>query len=98
MLTACSVRSLTQSFVQGGALGAALHEEIAALSAKAKLAGYETVRAAHVESRLFSVDDELLTPTFKLKRHAVQTKFQPQIDELYKRPVPKLPIAGRPKL
>ena len=47
---------------RGGALGAAVHEEIARLSSAAKLAGYETVRAVHVESRLFSVDDDLHIP------------------------------------
>ena len=66
----------------------ALREEVASLSSAAKLAGYERVRAALVESKLFSVDDGLLTPTFKLKRHAVQAKFQAEIDDLYSKPPP----------
>ncbi len=37
----------------------------------------------YLESELFSVDNELLTPTFKLKRPQLQKKYQPEIDAMY---------------
>jgi long-chain acyl-CoA synthetase len=40
----------------------------------AKLKGFEVVRDIHLESELFSVDNDLLTPTFKLKRPQVPFK------------------------
>jgi len=67
-------------------LHAAISEDVLSLSSKARLAGFETVRAFSLEPKLFSVEDGLLTPTFKLKRHAAQLKFQATIDELYKLP------------
>jgi long-chain acyl-CoA synthetase len=43
------------------------------------------VRAIYVESpdNLFSVENDLLTPTFKLKRAPLQKKYQAEIDAMY---------------
>jgi long-chain acyl-CoA synthetase len=41
----------------------------------AKLKGFEAVRDIHLESELFSVDNDLLTPTFKLKRPQVRQRY-----------------------
>jgi len=48
-----------------------------------KLKGFELVRAVYLESEPFSVDNELLTPTFKLKRPQLQKKYQKEIDAMY---------------
>mmetsp|Transcript_40622 Transcript_40622/g.108704 ORF Transcript_40622/g.108704 Transcript_40622/m.108704 type:complete len:90 (-) Transcript_40622:620-889(-) len=40
-------------------------------------------RAAHFEPVQFSVEEGLMTPTFKLKRNAVQDKYQNEIDAMY---------------
>ena len=48
-----------------------------------KLKGFETVRAVYLEPELFSVENELLTPTFKLKRPQLQKKYQAEIDAMY---------------
>ena len=48
-----------------------------------KLKGFETVRAVFLEPELFSVENELLTPTFKLKRPQLQKKYQAEIDAMY---------------
>jgi long-chain acyl-CoA synthetase len=37
-----------------------------------------------LESKQFTVEDDLLTPTFKLKRPQLQKKYQSAIDEMYK--------------
>lgn len=47
------------------------------------LRGFENARAIHLHPELFSVENNLLTPTFKLKRPVAKRVFQPQIDAMY---------------
>uniref|UniRef100_A0A7S0R5D9 Long-chain-fatty-acid--CoA ligase n=1 Tax=Chlamydomonas leiostraca TaxID=1034604 RepID=A0A7S0R5D9_9CHLO len=49
----------------------------------AQLRGFEQVSAIHLHPELFTVDNELLTPTFKLKRPQAKAAFQPAIDAMY---------------
>lgn len=46
--------------------------------------GFEQVKAIYVESpdNHFTVENDLLTPTFKLKRAPLQKKYQPEIDAM----------------
>ena len=48
-----------------------------------KLKGFEIVRAVHLVPTPFSIEEDLLTPTFKLKRPQLQKKFQKEIDAMY---------------
>jgi long-chain acyl-CoA synthetase len=48
-----------------------------------KLKGFELVKGVMVEAEMFSVDNELLTPSFKLKRPQLQKKYQALIDAMY---------------
>jgi long-chain acyl-CoA synthetase len=41
------------------------------------------IKGIIMESEQFSVENELLTPSFKLKRPQLQKKYQAQIDALY---------------
>lgn len=51
---------------------------------KAKgLKGFENVKSWYLTSEPFTVENNLLTPTFKLKRHDAKLKYQSEIDELY---------------
>ncbi len=59
---------------------------LAALTAtgkEAKLKGFEAVKALHLDDRHFSVEDDTLTPTFKLKRPQLLKSYQATVDELY---------------
>ncbi|KAI3634211.1 hypothetical protein MIR68_007815 [Amoeboaphelidium protococcarum] len=47
------------------------------------LKGFENVKNIFVDSELFSLENNLLTPTFKLKRKEAKEKYQKQIDEMY---------------
>ncbi len=51
---------------------AAVMEQMKSAGSTAKLKGFEVVRDIHLEAELFSVENDLLTPTFKLKRPQVQ--------------------------
>jgi long-chain acyl-CoA synthetase len=73
----------------------AVAADVLKLSAAAHLAGFEVVKQFHLEPVPFSVEQGLLTPTFKLKRHELQAHYQNTIDALYKLP---LTTAGRSSL
>jgi long-chain acyl-CoA synthetase len=47
------------------------------------LHGFEKVRALHLTPELWSVENDLLTPTFKLKRNVARDRFREQIDGMY---------------
>jgi long-chain acyl-CoA synthetase len=61
----------------------AIMSDIRRLSKENKLNGFETVKAIHLDSFPFSVDNELLTPTFKLKRQKARDRYETEIAKLY---------------
>lgn len=59
-------------------------EELKRVGKEAKLKGFEAIRALHLEIlHPFSVEDDLMTPTLKLKRPQLQKKYQAEIDAMY---------------
>ncbi len=63
--------------------------ELDRVGREAQLRGFEKVRAVHIAGDLnslmqaFQVENDCLTPTFKLKRKSIQEKFQAEIDAMY---------------
>ena len=57
--------------------------DIKTLSKSGNLNSLETVQAIHLEPELFSVENGLLTPTFKMKRKQMKDKFEREIETLY---------------
>ncbi|CAG8514565.1 3063_t:CDS:2 [Funneliformis caledonium] len=47
------------------------------------LKGFECIKNIHLVDEPFSMTNNLLTPTFKLKRHQARIKFQKEIDNMY---------------
>ena len=47
------------------------------------LHGFETVRDVFLESEIFNVGNDLITPTFKLKRPQLKNYYSNQIEEMY---------------
>jgi long-chain acyl-CoA synthetase len=47
--------------------------------------GYAQIRALHLETQPWTVEDGLLTPTLKVKRPALETRFADAIEALYAR-------------
>ena len=52
-------------------------------SRAAKLFGFEQVKAVHLTPEVFSVENGLMTPTFKLKRPQLKAQYQNVLHALY---------------
>ncbi|BDA49779.1 Long chain acyl-CoA synthetase 4 [Coccomyxa sp. Obi] len=57
--------------------------QMQAVAKEARLKPFELPRAVHLSPEVWTPENGLLTPTFKLKRPVVRREFQPQIDALY---------------
>ena len=64
-------------------LQAAVEAQIAAASKEAGLKGFEKIQALHLDPEAWSVDNGLLTPTFKMKRNDLKKHYQSVIDAMY---------------
>lgn len=60
-----------------------LPQELTSTGKADKLKGFELVKAVKLEPMQFSIEDDLLTPTFKFKRPQLQKKYQAAIDAMY---------------
>ena len=60
--------SFAELCANDGDLKKAIHESLNETAKEAKLRGFEIAKAIHLDSELFSVENDLLTPTFKSKR------------------------------
>ena len=58
-------------------------DALTAVGTEGKLKGFERVKAIHLDANHFSVEDDTLTPTFKLKRPQLQKRYQGVVDGLY---------------
>lgn len=61
----------------------ALLKEFDQVGREKKLRGFEFVKHVHIETEPFSVDNGLLTPTFKVKRQDLAKHYRKEIDEMY---------------
>ncbi|KAG1139316.1 hypothetical protein G6F36_015961 [Rhizopus arrhizus] len=52
---------------------------------KSELRGFEFAKAIYLSSEPFSIENDLLTPTFKVKRPQAKKYYEAQIAELYER-------------
>ncbi|KAJ1505491.1 Long-chain-fatty-acid--CoA ligase 1 [Coelomomyces lativittatus] len=65
------------------AIHQALLKELDALARSKKLKGFEMIKALFIEWTPFSIENELLTPSFKLKRSQAVNHYRKEIDEMY---------------
>lgn len=61
----------------------AVLRELQKVEKKNSFAGFERVKNCYLYLEPFSIENELLTPTLKLKRPQTAKKFRKEIDELY---------------
>jgi len=58
-----------------------MHSEIENLTTD--FARYESIKNFHLISELFSIENDMLTPTLKVKRKIVEEKYKNEIDRMY---------------
>ncbi|KAM4677187.1 long-chain-fatty-acid--CoA ligase 6 isoform 3-T5 [Discoglossus pictus] len=61
----------------------AIMEDMVRLGKESGLHSFEQVKAIHIHTEMFSVQNGLLTPTLKAKRPELRDFFKQQIEELY---------------
>ncbi|GFE55346.1 fatty acyl- synthetase 3 [Babesia ovis] len=61
----------------------AIFDDIMRLFEENKLRGFEKVKAIYVDHELFSVENQLLTVTAKLRRHKLRERYAKEIKDLY---------------
>eukprot|EP00894_Picocystis_sp_ML_P003804 jgi/Pico_ML_1/54321/g4686.t1 len=57
--------------------------KLSSIGKENKLKGFEMVKAIHLAPEPFSVENDLLTPTFKKRRPQLKKAFQKELDALY---------------
>ncbi|GAB66815.1 long-chain fatty acid CoA ligase [Plasmodium cynomolgi strain B] len=59
-------------------------DDLIKMGKKDGLKGYEQIKDVYFATEPFTIENDLLTPTGKIKRHAVQKKYKEEIDKMYK--------------
>ena len=60
------------------------------MDAKAKensLSSLEKIKKIHIYGAPFTIENNLLTPTFKIKRNEAKKMFQAEIEAMYEEPL-----------
>lgn len=60
-----------------------LQKDLAVFGRESDLKGFEILKNVYIDSEQFSIENDLLTPTFKLKRHQAKDKYKVEIDRMY---------------
>jgi long-chain acyl-CoA synthetase len=61
-----------------------LQKEIESVGRSAGLAGFEIPTAIHLDHETWTVENGLVTPTLKVKRHEIMSHYKPEIERLYR--------------
>jgi long-chain acyl-CoA synthetase len=62
---------------------AAVLASLVAIGKQQKLRGFEVVKSVFLSSEEFSVENGLITPTYKYKRAQLLEHFKPEVDKMY---------------
>ena len=74
----------TPDVVHNADFKAEVYDDILRLSKENKLSGLERPADIHLTLDAFTAENDILTPTFKLKRNIGKQVYQEQIDTMYK--------------
>lgn len=62
----------------------AMVEELSKTAKANKLKGFEFVRAVHLDDEPWTPENNLLTPSLKVKRPQLKSKYEAELKQLYK--------------
>lgn len=79
------VASRDSQVCQDDEFKASVVADMEAAANESGLKGFEKVRDIYLEAEPFTVDNNLLTPTLKLRRHEGKKRYAAQIEAMYKR-------------
>lgn len=65
----------------------AVIEDMNSIAAKNKLSGLEKLKQILIIEKPFTIEDDIMTPSMKLKRNVAKKVFEKEIKELYSRPI-----------
>lgn len=68
---------------QNPKVNALILKELGKAGRAAELRGFEMIKRVHLSTDAFTIENELLTPTLKVKRPQVQKHFAEQIKAMY---------------
>src|SRR5208282_5266235 len=74
-----------ETVYQNPAIIKQLLKDLDHIAERKKLQGFEKIKAIYLATEPFTVENDLLTPTMKLKRVEATKAFRRELDELYKR-------------
>ena len=57
--------------------------DLTAIARADKLHGFEFIKAVYLESEPFTIENDLLSPTFKIKRNVAAKRYEQQINQMY---------------
>jgi long-chain acyl-CoA synthetase len=72
-----------EAYCKDAKVAAAIKAELDRLATERKLPGYERIRKVACESEEWTTANDLMTPTFKLRRKKLSDKYRALIDKLY---------------
>ncbi|GAB4818390.1 hypothetical protein N2152v2_005436 [Parachlorella kessleri] len=61
----------------------AMLDELSRVAKEGKLKGFENIKALYLETEAFSIENDLMTPSMKVKRPQLQKHYQKEIDAMY---------------
>ena len=70
-------------FIQGGTLHQAILASFLELAKVNKFSGLEKIKKVFLSDEPFTVENDLLTPTMKIKRAVARKHFAKEIKEMY---------------
>ncbi|CAH1795346.1 unnamed protein product [Owenia fusiformis] len=79
----CKLEGDIEELCKNETVKKAILADITDIGKKAGLHSFEQVKNIHLHPELFSVENGLLTPTFKTKRNDLKALFAPQIEQMY---------------
>jgi long-chain acyl-CoA synthetase len=60
-----------------------VNDDLLKLAGENKLSSLEKPKAIHLTLDPFTIENDMITPTFKLKRNIAKKVYQAQIDKMY---------------